>query len=189
MKKPRTYSSQTVFENEWIAVKVDTLTFGRNHQYPYTYVSKRRPGAMVVPYFTKTDEVLMISQYRHPVHKIALGFIGGAIESDQTAEQAGRRELLEETGYQAEEFIDLGPFQPDIGIQSDVGRIFVALNPHQVGKPTQNTDEETTIPTTKTVDEVKTLIEQGEIRDGWSLGPFMVFLIWREKQQGLKKHG
>lgn len=183
MRKPRRYSSQTAFENEWIAVKIDTLTFGKNHTYSYTYVAKRQNGAMVIPYFTKTDSVLMTTQYRHPVQKMALGFAGGSIEAGQTAEAAARRELLEETGYQAEKFIDLGEFMPDIGIQSDIGRVFVALDPVKIAEPTQHTDEETTVPEIKTVKEVKELIRKGEMRDGWSMGPFLVFLLWLEKRQ------
>ena len=128
----------------------------------------------------------MTQQYRHPVQRIVFGFTGGAIEDGFTPEAAARKEMLEETGYQAEKFIDLGPFMPDIGIQSDVGRIFVAIDPVKVAEPTQQTDEETTIPTIKTVSEVKKLIRDGEIRDGWSLGPFSLFLLWHE-QQGKKK--
>lgn len=138
---------------------------------------------MVVPYFETTDSVLMETQYRHPIQRIIAGFPGGAIEDDQTPIAAAQRELLEETGYQAEEFINLGTFLPDVGIQANTGSLFIALNPVKVAEPSQQTDEETTIPIVKTVDEVKALVEQGEIRDGWSLGPFLVFLLWREKRK------
>jgi len=183
VRKPRSHVSQVAFENEWVTVKVDTLTFGQNRQYSYSYVAKRHPGVMVVPYFTKNDSILMTQQYRHPVHKIALGFPGGAIEDGFTPEAAGRKEMLEETGYQAKKLIDLGPFMPDIGIQSDIGRIFLAIDPVKVAEPTQNTDEETTIPIIKTVNEIKQLIDDGQIRDGWSLGPLLLFLLWRESQK------
>lgn len=186
VRKPRTHASQTVFENEWIAVKVDTLDFGQNHTYSYTYIAKRHNGVMVIPYFSKTNSVLMTTQYRHPVQKVALGFAGGAIEDGQTAREAAERELLEETGYQAEKFIDLGEFMPDIGIQSDIGRVLVALDPVKVAEPTQNTAEETTLPTIKTIAEVKELVRTGQMRDGWSMGPFLVFLLWLEKKQQKK---
>jgi ADP-ribose pyrophosphatase len=132
----------------------------------------------------------MSTQYRHPVQKMSLGFPGGAIEDGQTPTSAAIRELLEETGYQAKKLIDLGSFMPDIGIQSDIGRVFVALNPTKVAEPTQQTEEETTIPTIKTIKEIKQLIREGEVRDGWSLGPFSIFLLWLEKNAKKKtEHG
>jgi hypothetical protein len=67
--------------------------------------------------------------------------------------------------------------------------VFVALDPHRVSKPTQHTDEETTIPTIKKIDAVKALVRAGKMRDGWSIGPFSIFLLWLEKQAIVNKHG
>lgn len=183
MRKPRTHSSRAVFENQWITVKEDILKFDQNRTYPYTYVAKHHNGVMVVPYFEETNSLLLTQQYRHPVQKVVYGFPGGAMEDGQEPQAEARREMLEETGYQASELIDIGYFMPDVGIQSDVGQLYVALNPKKVTDITEHSDEENTLPVIKSVDEIKQLVADDEIRDGWSLGPLLVFLLWLERRK------
>ena len=181
MKQPTKHSSKTVFANQWLELKEDTLSLDKDTEYAYSYLVRRHDGVMVIPYFTDTDSVLMVSQYRHPIRKTIWGFPGGGREKEQSFEDCARQELREETGYQAEELIDLGPYMPDAGMLGNTGRIFVAVNPTKVGEPSQHTAEETTQPEIFTLEKVKTMIADGEIRDGWSLGPFSLFLLWLEK--------
>ncbi len=178
-----------VFENDVLDLKIDTLTLEDNQPYDYIYVTRKQPGAVIVPYFSDTDSVLLVSQYRHPVSKVAWGFPGGGIESDQTAEETARKELLEETGYEAKELLDLGQYLPDMGIIGNTkGQVFLALDPVKVGESAQDTAEESTEPQIFPLEKVKQMISEGEIRDGWTLGPWSIFLLWLEKN-GTKENG
>jgi ADP-ribose pyrophosphatase len=183
VKKPQQFTSKTVFEDDILTVKVDTLHLENETDYQYSYIHRKNDGALVIPYFEKDNSLLMVSQYRHPIRQVTWTFPGGGIEPGQSPEVNAREELLEETGYQATKLIDLGPYQPDMGVMENEGRVFVALNPKKVSEPSQNTPEETTVPEIFPLAEVKRKISDGEVRDGWSLGPFSLFLLWLEERQ------
>ncbi len=64
----------------------------------YVFVKPHRPNVLVVP-ITAKNELVLVKHYRPSIDKNCWEFPGGAIENGETAETAGRRELLEETGY------------------------------------------------------------------------------------------
>lgn len=57
--------------------------------------------------FTEDNEVILVQQFRPGPEKILVSFCEGYIEKGETPEEAAQRELLEETGYQAQEIIFL----------------------------------------------------------------------------------
>ncbi len=69
-----------------------------------------RPS-MVLP-ITTDGKVIAIRQFREGAGKIVLELPGGNPEASQTPEDVARAELLQETGYEANEIIDLSPSRP-----------------------------------------------------------------------------
>jgi len=53
---------------------------------------------------TEDNKVLMVHQYRHAAEIVSLEIPGGVIDPGEEPLQAMRRELLEETGYQFDDF-------------------------------------------------------------------------------------
>ena len=73
----------------------------------------RHVGAVCVIPLTDDGRVVMERQYRYPVDRVILEIPAGKLDSkDEVPEEAIRRELEEETGYQAKEWINLGLFYP-----------------------------------------------------------------------------
>jgi ADP-ribose pyrophosphatase len=88
-------------------------------------------GIVAIAAATEEGEVLLVEQFRPPVGKRVLelpaglaGDISGS-EKEELAE-AARRELLEETGYDAEQMIYLTEGPPSAGITSEVVTFFRA---------------------------------------------------------------
>jgi ADP-ribose pyrophosphatase len=59
--------------------------------------------------------LLLVRQYRPAVQAHTLELPSGHIERGESPEAAAARELAEETGYEAEEFVHLGTLAPDTG--------------------------------------------------------------------------
>jgi ADP-ribose pyrophosphatase len=71
-------------------------------------------SAVIVVAVTPDDKVLFVEQYRHPVQSASIEMPAGLVGDHGQAEpieEAARRELLEETGWEAErvEFLMQGP--------------------------------------------------------------------------------
>ncbi|RZM13374.1 NUDIX hydrolase [Lactobacillus delbrueckii] len=73
---------------------------------PYSYVTISF-GISIIP-FVDDDHVLLLKEYRYPVGSWQYEFPSGGIDEGEEPSQAARRELLEETGYEASELTELG---------------------------------------------------------------------------------
>ena len=62
------------------------------------YISNEGPSTAVFA-LTTSNQVILARQFRPGPNAVLDELPGGAIEGGETPEQAGERELLEETGY------------------------------------------------------------------------------------------
>jgi len=98
------------------------------------YVLEGVDWCNIVP-LTDADEVVMIRQFRHGTREITLEIPGGMVDAtDRTPLEAARRELLEETGYDANVVEPLGVIHPNPAIQSHRCHTFVARGAHLAGE-------------------------------------------------------
>jgi 8-oxo-dGTP pyrophosphatase MutT (NUDIX family) len=87
---------------------------------------------------TKNGEVVLVRQYRHGVCDVLWEFPGGVVEEGEEAVEGARRELLEETGYAASQFIRVGQMYPNPAFQTNTLYCFLALDAEKVSD--QNLD-------------------------------------------------
>ena len=79
------------------------------------YYSLRLPDYVSVVAFTEDGKVLIVRQYRPAVEHHTWELPSGLVDPGESPEETGRRELLEETGYQADEMELLGAMETDVG--------------------------------------------------------------------------
>jgi 8-oxo-dGTP pyrophosphatase MutT (NUDIX family) len=72
------------------------------------YLSFARTNDSVTIICVKGSAVLLSREYSYPVDEVLYQLPGGKVESDESAEDAARRELKEETGYAAKSYEELG---------------------------------------------------------------------------------
>ena len=97
--------------------------------------------AMVVP-ITPAGELLMVRGYKHGPRKVCLSAPGGMIEPGESPLTAARRELLEETGYEAAEWLSLGAFVVDSNRQGGIAHLFMARDLTQIAPRKRDDAEE-----------------------------------------------
>jgi ADP-ribose pyrophosphatase len=123
----------------------------------------RHPGSTAIVPFLNEKTVLMEHQYRHCVRGHLLEIPAGTVEPGETPLACARRELLEETGYTAAEFIALGRTHILPAYSDEVIHLFLArsLKPAQ-----RNLDPDEIIHTQGyPLPRLMRMIAEGEITD------------------------
>ena len=122
------------------------------------------PGGVCVAALTEDNELLFVRQWRYPYGEETLEIPAGKRDrKDEDPLECGKRELREETGAIAQNYIDLQPLYPTPGYINEVIYCYLATN-LTIGE--QDTDEDEfldaiRIPLDKAVD----MVLSGEIKD------------------------
>ncbi len=101
----------------------------------------------VIGLIAVTDEgkLLLVEQFRKPVGapviELPAGLAGDGRYRNETLETAARRELREETGYEASEMVYLGGGTASAGITDELITLFHAKGLTRAGDPTPDGDE------------------------------------------------
>ncbi len=74
------------------------------------------------------EGVVMVWQYRHGTDALSLELPGGVVDPGETPIDAARRELREETGYEADTFELLSVVDPNPELQGNLCHSYVARN-------------------------------------------------------------
>ena len=123
-------------------------------------------AAAVVP-FVAEEEILMVHQYRYALGKETLEIPAGKLDPGETPEGCARRELLEETGYEAAELTFLYTYAPAIGYSNERIHIFAA---HTLRKTEKKIDErEISSVKPYRFDRLREMMDQGLLVDGKTL--------------------
>src|ERR1700743_2196939 len=96
-------SSHYLHKGPWATLRSDRCEMPSGHIVEDYYVLEYSNWVNAVA-ITEDNKVLMVYQYRHAAGIVSLEIPGGVIDDGELPEQALRRELLEETGYQFDDF-------------------------------------------------------------------------------------
>lgn len=152
------------------------------------YVLDAPSWVNIIP-LTPQREVVMVRQYRHGISGFTLEIPGGMIDlEDPNPAEAARREMLEETGYDAETVITLGKVNPNPAIQPNFCYSFFAPNVRRVGRAQSSPDgsEETEVAVVP-LSQIKPLIASGKISHALVIAAFSFFHVYNPPARGARR--
>ncbi|MCL9776657.1 NUDIX hydrolase [Vibrio methylphosphonaticus] len=91
-----------------------------------THTTIKHPGAAVILPLTENGDIVLINQYRPSLKKWLLEIPAGTMEKGEDAMSCAHRELIEETGLQANEMHPLGQVTPLAGFCDEIQYLFIA---------------------------------------------------------------
>jgi ADP-ribose pyrophosphatase len=128
----KTLSRETVLDRgKFLRVEDHTVQLpdGRViEQWPWVIT----PDFINVMAVTEAGEFLCFRQVKYAVEGEVLATVGGFLEPGEEPLAAARRELLEETGYEADEWIALGQYRVDANRGAGTAHFFLALRARRV---------------------------------------------------------
>jgi len=120
---PKTSASGVLFEGRFLRIK-------KKDHWEYVERSKTSGIVAILP-ITENQEIILVEQFRVPVNQRVIEIPAGLAgdiegEEDEALAEAAKRELLEETGYEAErmEYLTEGP--PSAGLSTEIVTFFRA---------------------------------------------------------------
>lgn len=103
---------------------------------------KKDGSASIIVPITRQNKILVVVEPRvHTKLTVGVGFPAGYIEQGEDITNGAKRELLEETGYQAGSMIHLDEFYQDEGCSSALNHIFLATECIKVAHQNLDKDE------------------------------------------------
>lgn len=132
--------------------KAEFTNFAKH--YYVTYFGPR-VGVVVV----KDGRALLVRQYRFLINNESLEIPGGAVDNNESPEEAARRELFEETGIKCNEFNELVTYYPGLDNVQNRTTVFLCED-FEVAKTFIPNEQEalgyTWMPIKKCVEEITT---------------------------------
>lgn len=159
-----TDGSRTVYENRWIRVREDAVR-GPHGTGIYGVVELRQPSVFAAA-LDDEDRLLMVELERYAIGRSSIELPAGGTDGEEPL-LAAQRELLEETGYEADEWERVGGMDALNGIADAPEHVFLArgLRPAADAAATQREEGISAVRAVPFA-EVLRMVADGSIRDG-----------------------
>lgn len=157
----RTENVQGIYNGRVVNFHVDDITLCNSEKATRECVD--HPGGVGIIALTDDEYVYMVRQFRYPYKESIYEIPAGKREKGEDPLETGKRELQEECGVVAENYIDLGRIYPSPGYTNEEIYLYAATGLTEVE---QNLDEDEFLQVTKMkLTTLITKIMSGEITD------------------------
>jgi len=126
MKNPwKTLATRPIYDNPWFRVREDRVTRPDGAEGTYSVVNFNRIAVGIVPLW-EDGSVTLVGQYRYPIEEYSWEIPEGGSDLALEPIEGARRELKEETGIEAESWLELGRCHTSNSACDELAYIFLA---------------------------------------------------------------
>ncbi len=154
-------ASALAYDGEFLKVQRDTVRLPDGKETSREYI--KHPGAVVIIPVLDDGSILLERQFRYPVNQVIIEFPAGKIDPGEASLDCAKRELLEETGYTANDWQFVCTIHNAIAYSDEHLDIFLARD---LKEGQSQPDEGEFLETfTASIDEMLAWIKEGKITD------------------------
>ena len=158
----KTIKSEHIYEGKVVDLWLDTVMLCDGKEATREIINHH--GGVCVLAVDENNEVFMVRQFRKPTEQTLLEIPAGKLEKGEDPLEAGKRELEEEAGVTADEFVSLGYFYPTPAYCRERIYMYFAKGLH---KTCQNLDEDEFLEVLKVpYEKLYRMVLNNEITDG-----------------------
>ena len=128
---------------------------------------------------TPENEVVLIKHFRHGSRDFEIEFPGGCIDEGESPLNAGIRELLEETGYEGNNSIQIADFSPNPSFQTNRCYTVLIENARLVSEQSLDEGEDIEI-FKRPINEIPQMIKDGEITNSMIVAAFYYYELYKK---------
>lgn len=168
----RVLETERIYDSPWVGLRRDWLELedGGRQEHHVIEIS----DAVVILPITHDGSILLIGQHRHPINATHWELPAGRLAAGEDPADAARRELLEETGHEAQALQPLPGFYPTNGISAHYAHAFLATNCERTSELRLDPAERL-YPRAFTPEEVEAHLDAGAFADGFTA---ITLLYW-----------
>ncbi len=163
MNKELTLETKYFFKGRILKLRVDQVQLENGVKSQREIVE--HPGAVAIVALDENNNVLLVTQFRKPMEKEILEIPAGKLEAGEDPLECAKRELLEETGYEASFWKEIFTLYTSPGFSNEVVIIYLAKGLHQVLDAPMDAQEISKIDLIN-MDVALDMIKQNKIKDG-----------------------
>lgn len=176
------FSSRTVYENDWMAVREDHVQNPGGGENQYGYVHFKNIAVAILP-LDHDDHTWLVGQSRYTLGEYSWELPMGGAPRDEDPLSAARRELAEETGLRANSWQELMRLHTSNSITNEQAIVFIATG-LVVGDSAHEDSED--ISTRRVhIDAAIEMVTKGEITDAISVAALLRFGLMRKEGKQL----
>lgn len=175
----KTLESHVVYQGRVITVTRDTALL-EDGTTALRDVVHHHGGACILPYY-EDGTICMVRQFRYAMQQELWELPAGKLEAGEDPFEAAKRELEEECGVTADEYIPLGCIYPTVGYDSEKIHIWIARGLHATR---QHLDEDEFLDVHKLpFDQVLQMVLDNTIRDSKTVAAVLRYALMRGQGQ------
>jgi ADP-ribose pyrophosphatase len=120
----KTLNKQTIYQGKIISVDITEVLLPNGQRASREIV--RHQGAVGILAVTPENKMLMVRQFRKPLERAIIEIPAGKLEQGENPLQCAKRELKEETGFDAQIFKPLTSFYTSPGFANEILHLYWA---------------------------------------------------------------